>query len=40
MAQLGAGNGLGVQLGYEKQSPSSAGDAKGLFGFIQWRRSL
>jgi Capsule assembly protein Wzi len=38
--QFGAGNGLGVQLGYEKQSPSSAGDAKGLFGFIQWRRAL
>lgn len=38
--ELGEGNGLGVQFGYEKQSPSTAGDARGLFGFIQWRRAL
>jgi hypothetical protein len=31
---------VGAQLGYEKQTPSSAGDAKGAFGFIQWRKSL
>ncbi len=37
---LGKGNSIGVQLGYEKQSPSSRGDAKGLFGFLQWRRQL
>jgi hypothetical protein len=34
------GQQVGAQLGYEKQSPSSAGDAKGAFGFIQWRKSL
>jgi hypothetical protein len=45
-AQLGwdggfrAGNAWGAQLGYEKQGPASAGDARGLFGFIQWRRQL
>ncbi len=38
--RMGADNRLGLQLGYEKQAPSSAGDAKGLFGFIQWRRAL
>jgi hypothetical protein len=38
--EVGAANRLGLQLGYEKQSPSNAGDAKGVFGFIQWRRQL
>lgn len=28
---------FGVQLGYEEQSPDSAGDANGIFGFVQWR---
>lgn len=31
---------LGIQLGYEEQSPDSAGDADGLFGFMQWRKHL
>ncbi len=31
---------FGAQAGYEKQSPVSAGDAKGAFGFIQWRKAL
>jgi hypothetical protein len=35
-----AGQRIGAQFGYEKQAPSSAGDAKGAFGFIQWRKSL
>lgn len=34
------GQSLSAQLGYEKQSPRAAGDAKGLFGFIQWRKPL
>jgi len=38
--RLSADNGLALQLGYERQSPSSAGNARGLFGFIQWRRQL
>lgn len=38
--KIGTYNRLGLQLGYEEQSPSSAGDAKGLYGFIQWRRQL
>jgi hypothetical protein len=29
------GVGLSVQLGHEEQTPAAAGDAKGLFGFIQ-----
>jgi hypothetical protein len=33
-------SGIGLQLGYEKQAPRSAGDAKGMFGFLQWRREL
>lgn len=37
---VGAGNKLGMQLGYERHSRSSAGNADGLFGFIQWRREL
>jgi hypothetical protein len=35
-----AGQQFGAQLGYEKQSPTSAGRAKGAFGFIQWRKAL
>jgi len=31
---------LGVQLGYEEQDPSSAGNANGVFGFLQWRSYL
>jgi hypothetical protein len=34
------GAGIGAQLGYEKQTPRSAGDARGVFGFIQWRKAL
>lgn len=33
-------NDIALQLGYEKQSPSAAGDATGVYGFIQWRRQL
>lgn len=31
-------NDIGIQLGYEEQTPDSAGDADGLFGFVQWRK--
>jgi hypothetical protein len=31
---------LGAQVGYEHQSPSSAGKASRAFGFIQWRKLL
>jgi hypothetical protein len=31
---------LGLQLGYEKQSPESAGDASGVFGLVSWRKRL
>lgn len=34
------GLGVGAQVGYEKQSPTSAGDAKGVFGFLQLRKEL
>jgi hypothetical protein len=34
------GQSLGVQLGYEHQKPATAGDARGVFGFIRWRRLL
>jgi hypothetical protein len=34
------GHGISAQLGYEKQTPASSGDAKGVFGFIQWRKEL
>ncbi|HUG72315.1 MAG TPA: capsule assembly Wzi family protein [Steroidobacteraceae bacterium] len=34
------GHRLGIQLGYEKQTPTSAGDADGVFGFLQWRKSF
>lgn len=36
----GAGSRISVQLGYEKQSPSSAGDVRGLFGLLEWRKEL
>jgi hypothetical protein len=29
-----------AQMGYEHQSPRAAGNARGVFGFIQWRRQL
>jgi hypothetical protein len=31
---------LAAQVGYEHQSPRSAGNARGAFGFIQWRKPL
>lgn len=31
---------IGIQLGYEEQTPTSAGDARGVFGFLQWRKTL
>src|SRR5690606_1436573 len=34
------GHELGIQLGYEHQKPDSAGNADGLFGFVQWRKSF
>lgn len=34
------GQDVGVQLGYERQSPRSAGNANGMFGFVQWRKAL
>jgi hypothetical protein len=34
------GQQIAAQLGYEKQSSSAAGGAKGAFGFIQWRKPL
>lgn len=34
------GHDIGVQLGYEEQTPSSAGDANGVFGFLKWRKSF
>jgi hypothetical protein len=34
------GQNLAAQLGFERQSPRSAGDARGAFGFIQWRKPL
>jgi hypothetical protein len=33
-------HGIGVQFGHESQWPRSAGDAHGLFGFLQWRLRL
>jgi hypothetical protein len=38
--ELSARNRLGLQLGYERQRPSAAGDGRGMFGFIQWHRQL
>jgi hypothetical protein len=34
------GYGLGLQLGYEQQTPGTAGDADGMFGFLQLRKAL
>jgi hypothetical protein len=34
------GQNLGLQLGHEHQTPATAGDARGVFGFIQWRKPL
>jgi hypothetical protein len=34
------GHSVVVQLGHEHQSPASAGDAKGVFGFVRWRKAL
>jgi hypothetical protein len=34
------GQDVSAQLGHERQTPASAGDAKGMFGFIQWRKAL
>jgi len=34
------GQNISAQLGYQKQSPRSSGDARGAFGFIQWRKPL
>jgi hypothetical protein len=34
------GQEIGIQLGYERQSPKTAGDANGVFGFVQWRKPL
>jgi hypothetical protein len=34
------GQGIAAQIGYEEQTPSTAGEAKGAFGFLQWRKAL
>jgi hypothetical protein len=34
------GHGLSAQLGYEKQTPAAGTGAKGVFGFVQWRKAL
>ena len=34
------GQHLSAQVGYEKQSPRTAGNARGAFGFVQWRKPL
>lgn len=34
------GHHVGAQLGYERQTPATAGNARGVFGFIRWRKSL
>lgn len=34
------GQQIGVQIGHETQTPSSAGTGNGLFGFVQWRKEL
>jgi hypothetical protein len=31
---------VSFQFGYEDQSPRSAGNARGIFGFVQWRKPL
>jgi hypothetical protein len=38
--ELSASNHIDVQLGHEKQSHSQNDDARGEFGFIQWRKQL
>jgi hypothetical protein len=35
-----AGHEFGVQLGHEGQSPDSAGNADGVFGFVRWSKAL
>ncbi len=35
-----AGQQIGVQIGHERQTPSSAGQGNGMFGFVQWRKVL
>lgn len=32
------GQDIGIQVGYEEQTPSSAGNANGVFGLLQWRK--
>ncbi|MBK9251800.1 MAG: capsule assembly Wzi family protein [Proteobacteria bacterium] len=34
------GQRLAAQVGYERQSPRGAGNARGAFGFVQWRKPL
>jgi len=34
------GQDVGVQLGHERQTPASAGNANGLFGFLRWSKRL
>lgn len=34
------GQHVAAELGYERQSPRSAGNAHGAFGFVQWRKPL
>jgi len=34
------GQRFAAQIGYENQTPREAGDARGAFGFIQWRKPL
>jgi hypothetical protein len=29
---------IGIQVGYERQSPDISGNAAGVFGFVQWRK--
>lgn len=38
--ELGKGNGVGMQIGYENQRSTTADGVKGLFGFLQWRKGL
>jgi len=34
------GHDIGLQVGYQTQSPDAAGDADGVFGFVRWRKQL
>jgi hypothetical protein len=34
------GHEIGLQFGFEDQEPRAAGNARGVFGFIRWRRPL